>query len=429
MSQGRIHDIKPSRKINESSEVLIRRSAPAVAHQRPYRTRKIHNEGGGRGVWYVALVLIVALFFGLSIFFTGASVTLTPQTMDLSLNERFVAYKKAVSTELTFDFMVVQGRVERAATAATKSQVEDVARGTVRIYNNHSAENQPLVIDTRLVDEKGRVYKTLEKVTVPGQKNNAGALEPGFVDIEVYADIPGEEHNNEGDELVLKIAGFGEAKSPKYETIYAEAVTPFTGGFIGERFVLDETQELAIMSELESELSSKLLDQSFAQAPATSLLPEKLSVLIDKKVSQEVKDNGEIVFVLEGSLFNVLFNKSELERYIIQTSVAGAEQGEIYISNIEDIDISYLDEAAQTVNLEELETLGFQINDTLAIVWIVNEESLAFDLVGQKKKDFQSIITRYDAIESAELVVKPFWRGRFPEANEDIEILNTQKRQ
>jgi len=425
MSQGRIHDIKPSRRT--SPPKTAERQSAAVP-RRHVRNPRSSSSGGGKGVWYVALVLIVALFFGLSIFFTGATIKVTPQAMDISLNERFVAYKKAVSTELTFDFMVVDGSVERLASAAAKEEVEDVARGTVRIYNNHSAEDQSLVIDTRLADGDGKTYKTIKKVTVPGQQNIEGTIEPGFVDVEVYADKPGEDYNI-ADGLELKIAGFGEANSPKYETIYAKTMTPLEGGFIGERFVLDDEQEATVLAELKSELATKLLEQSSAQAPATSLLPEKLSVLINTKISQEVKDNGEIAFVLEGSMFNVLFNKSELERYIIDTSVAGAEQGEIYIANIENIAISYLDEAAQTVDLESLETLGFQINDTLSVVWIVNEEALAFDLVGQKKKDFQSIITRYDSIESAELILKPFWRGKLPEADEDIEIFNTQERQ
>lgn len=428
MSQGRIHDIKPSHRVKKESPVRARTSN--LPPRRPVRRpSKGSSSGSGKGVWYVAIILIVALFFGLSIFFTGATVKVTPQTMDLTLNERFVAHKKAVSTELTFDFMVVEGSVERVATSGTKEEVSEVARGTVRIYNDSGSSEQPLLIDTRLVDEEtGRIYKTVERVTVPGQQNIDGSTEPGFVDVDVYADKPGEDYN-EDVELELRLIGFKEADSPKYETIYAKTTSSLEGGFVGERYVLGDEQEEVIKSELQAELQTKLLEQSVAQAPEASILPEKLSKLINTNLTQDVKDSGEITFVLEGSMFNVLFNKLELEGFIIDTSVAGAEQGEIYIANIEDLNITYLDEQAQTVDLESLETLGFQIDDTLSIVWNVNEESLVFDLVGQKKKDFEKIITSYDSIESAELVVKPFWRGRFPEADEDIEVFNTQERQ
>lgn len=425
MSSSRIHDIKPSHSAHRPSYVSRTKETNVRPPVRPPRRVSRDTSRGGRGIWYVAILLIAALFFGLSIFFTGATITITPKTLNPTLNERFVAYKKPIAGELTFDFMVVDGQVSETLTSTTKENVQDNAGGTVRIFNNHSTESQLLVIDTRLVDENGRTYKTVERVTVPGQKTVNGVVEPGFVDVEIYADIAGPQGNQVESGMKLGIAGFKEANSPKYETIYAETTTPLSGGFSGERFVVDEEQKKATQEKLTNQLSAELKAQSSAQVPSTSFIPENLSVLMNERFNESVSETGEIMITLEASLFNVLFNQSELERYLIDTSVVGVTQGEIYIGNITNLNISYIDQSAQTVNLESLETLGFTIEDSLNIVWNVNQDILKFELVGQKKKDFQTIISSIAGIDSASVMVQPVWRGRLPDNNEDIEVINT----
>lgn len=424
MSSSRIHDIKPVHRAHRPSYVSQERASAVRPPVRPPR-RSNNSGGGGKGVWYVAIILIVALFFGLSIFFTGATVTITPKTLNPTLNDRFVAYKKPVSGELTFDFMVIDGEVSETITSTTKENVEDPARGTVRIFNDHSTSAQPLVIDTRLVDENGRVYKTIEKVTVPGQTQKDGELEPGFVDVDIYADTPGPEGNEEEVGIKLTIAGFQEANSPKYETIYAETVSPLSGGFSGERFVIEDSQKSTVLENLATKLMDDLRIKSQAQTPATSFIPQNLSVLIDQQSTENISENGEIILTLKGSIFNVLFNTVEFERYIIENAVVGTTQGEVYIANIKDLNVAYIDTGAQTVNLQALETLGFQIDDSLDVVWNVNQDSLLFELVGQKKKDFQTIISTIEGIDSASIMIQPVWRGRLPDNDEDIEIINT----
>lgn len=425
MSSSRIHDIKPSRPPHRPTYVSRNPQNVSRSPIRPPRRASHHSSHGGRGIWYVAILFIAALFFGLSIFFTGATVTVTPKTLNPTLNERFVAYKKPIAGELAFDFMVVEGEISETLTSTTKENVEDPARGTVRIFNNHSTANQLLVIDTRLVDESGRVYKTVERVTVPGQKTINGVVEPGYVDVEVYADIPGPDGNEFDSGLRLGIAGFKESNSPKYETIYAETLTSLEGGFSGERFVINEEQKQQTQDALLAQLRDDLVARSIAQVPSTSFIPSNLSVLIDTQWNESVSDTGEIVLTLNTSLFNVLFNASAFEQYLIENSVVGVEQGEIYIANIRDLNIAYIDENAQTVDINEVETLGFVIDDSLEIVWNINTELMTFELVGQKKKDFQTIISSIPGIESASVMVQPLWRGRLPDNNEDIEVINT----
>jgi len=421
MSLSKLHDIKkPSQMTSSRQPETLRR--PPVSSPRNYT--KSHSNSSGKGIWYIAFILIIGLFFGLSVFFTGAKVVVTPVIENTPLNERFIAHKKSVSQELTFDAMVVEGSVSQDAQSSEKAVVEEKAVGTVRIFNDHGSEAQPLRIDTRLVDEKGRIYKTKEAVTVPGQTISEGKTIPGSVDVEIYAEAPGEEYN-QSTETTLRLIGFKEAKSPKFDTIYAKTLGPIEGGFVGEKFVVSQEEKDVILSSLTEELTVSLIEKSKAQVREQTIFPEKLSVLIDTNLSEQVAEDGTIKLTLSGKLFNVLFNSVEFEKYILETSIVGVDQDTAYIANINELNISYVDPVSQTVNPEALENLAFQIDDVLEIISVVNKETLAFDLVGQKKKDFQSIIANHPGIQHVEYDINPFWRPSFPDSDEDIEIILT----
>lgn len=421
MSLSKLHDIKkPSQMTSSRQPEILRR--PPVSSPRNYT--KNHHTSSGKGIWYVAFVLILGLFFGLSVFFTGAKVVVTPVIENTPLNERFVAHKKSISQELTFDIMVVDGSASKDATSSQKSLVEERAVGTVRIFNDHSSEAQPLRIDTRLIDEKGRIYKTKEAVTIPGQTTVEGKTTPGSVDVEIYADAPGEEYN-QSTETTLRLVGFQEAKSPKFETIYGKTLGFIEGGFVGEKYVISEEEKSVMVASLTEELIASLIQKSKAQVPEQSILPEKLSALIDTNLSETVGENGTIKLTLSGKLFNVLFNSVEFEKYILETSIVGVDQETAYIANLNELNISYIDPVSQTVNPEALENLAFQIDDVLEIISVVNKETLTFDLVGQKKKNFQSIIANHPGIQHVEYDINPFWRPSFPDSDEDIQIILT----
>lgn len=426
MSLSKIHDIKPIRheKPLYKSEGF---SARPEVYRRPTtgssHYSNIHkSKNNGKGVWYITAILLVGLFFGLSVFFTSATITIIPVSKEIPLNERFVANKKSILEELTFDSMLVEGSVSEVVSSESKQIVQEKATGMVRIFNEHSSEPQSLLIDTRLVDDAGRIYKTVEKTTVPGMKTINGKSVAGFVDVGIYADLPGESHNKT-EITKLHIIGFKEAKSQKYETIYAETLGAIAGGFEGEKFVVEEGKKQEIISRLTQKLQSDLYEKSIAQIPDQTLFAQDLSILTNTAIQEKVLDTGEIEITLTGALFNILFNKIEFEKYILGSSIVGINREEAYIANLEDLKLSYIDPKAQTKNPDKLETLGFEINDVLQIISIINKESFVFDIVGQKRKDFQTVITKYPGIKEVSFDINPFWKSHFPEADEDIEII------
>jgi len=430
MSLSKLHDIKKpmthyGSEYRHSEPQKPLKRTPVTSPSRLGNSRhNNHPSGGGKGLWYLAFILILGLFFGLSVFFTGAEVVITPTIENTPLNERFIAYKKSVSKELTFETMIVDGSVSAPVSSGEKQMVEEQAVGRVVISNNNGPEAQPLRIDTRLVDDKGRIYKTKEAVSVPGQTTKDGKLVPGTVEVDIYAEKAGDTHN-QTETQILKLIGFQEAKSPKFDTITAQTLGSIEGGFIGERMVVPQEEKDRIVAELQEKLRADLFEKSRAQVPEKTVFPENLSTLMNTEIKESIQEDGTILITLSGSLFNVLFNAVEFENYILQTSIVGVDQETAYISNLRDLNISYVDPVSQTVNPESLENLAFQIDDVLEIISIVNTEALSFDLVGQKKKEFQNIIAKYPGVQYVEFDINPFWLNRFPDSNEDIKVTLT----
>ncbi len=429
MSLSKLHDIKKpmthyGNEYRHSEPQKPLKRTPVTSPSRLGNSRHNHPSGGGKGLWYLAFVLILGLFFGLSVFFTGAEVVITPTIENTPLNERFIAYKKSVSKELTFETMIVDGSVSVSASSGEKQMVEEQAVGRVVISNNHGPEAQPLRIDTRLVDDKGRIYKTKEAVSVPGQTTKDGKPAPGTVEVDIYAEKAGDTYN-QTEVQTLKLIGFQEAKSPKFDTITAQTLGSIEGGFVGERMVVPQEEKDRIVAELQEKLRGELFEKSRAQVPEKTVFPENLSTLMNTEIKESIQEDGTILITLSGSLFNVLFNAVEFENYILQTSIVGVDQETAYISNLRDLNISYVDPVSQTVNPESLENLAFQIDDVLEIISIVNTEALSFDLVGQKKKEFQNIIAKYPGVQYVEFDINPFWLNRFPDSNEDIKVTLT----
>ncbi len=397
--------------------------APRTPLYSNQRTRQpVSRNHRGRGVWYIAGFLLIALVFGFSLFFARASITVVPKSQELTINERISAFKKPVTEGLRFDSMIVSGEESVVLTSETKQVVEEPARGRVRIVNEHSGESQALRIDTRLVDQAGLIYKTKEKVTVPGMKTENGTKIPGTVEVEIYADASGPAGNKDVSDVRLGILGFKEAGSDKFETVYAQTITPLSGGFVGERYVIGEEQENQEIAKLTTQMYESLKAKARAQMPEQVTAPENLMTLFETSFSTTSTPEGSVVLTFSGSLFSVMFNTTELEHYFIENLMVDIAPGSVHIANIDSLVFSYVEPELQTVNPPLLENLLLDFQDTLQIEFVVNHEALVFDLVGKKRKEFNSVVMNHSGIASASLSLTPFWKSRLPERDEDISV-------
>jgi len=59
----------------------------------------------------------------------------------------------------------------------------------------------------------------------------------------------------------------------------------------------------------------------------------------------------------------------------------------------------------------------------LEIVWKVDGDKLAADMLGQPQKSFNDILSKYPNIDSAQLVLRPFWKTSLPSKLTEIKVI------
>jgi len=425
MSKNIIQDMKkvkyvkkeePVEKIIERADRPESRIFSRPKFSEPEFTEEGNNNRQKYSLWLVALVSIVFLFFAISFLFSGAKITINPKVVDISINNNFSAVKDSNNSDvLSFDLVAISGEENKIVEVSTQKDLSMKAEGTVVIYNNFSSLPQALNIDTRLEGSNGKIYKTKEKIKVPGMTSDGN---PGSIEVGIYASDPGEEYNSTP--LDFKIFGF--KGSSKYEKFYARSKGDIKGGISGSFYQIEDTEKLAVISELENSLKEKLLQKITDQIPDGFVL-FKDAIFLDVKNSNDnfTSKNSQVPVVMKGTLYGFLFNEQKLTKKIIETSLEGYDGSSVYLSNVHDLKFSILN--SENLSFKDIKNIDFNLNGTSKVVWNFDTEKLVGDLLSKKKKDFNQILSEYPNIESADLVIKPAWENSFPDKSEDIKVI------
>ncbi len=210
------------------------RSAPAKPVSQKETDHKPVSISGkkARRIFFVlgAVSLISLAGVALFLFLPKAEIYVTPykitQNVDIELAGNAGTSESDVKTLAVRILEKDKEIVLTVPTTGKSGGVNQKAHGTVIIYNNQSAESQPLVATTRLETADGKIFRLVSGVTVPGMTNKDGRKEAGVIEAEVTADQTGEEYNI--DATTFRIPGF--KGGPKYETFSAKSIKAMTGG-------------------------------------------------------------------------------------------------------------------------------------------------------------------------------------------------------
>ncbi|MBU6415323.1 hypothetical protein KGQ34_03765 [Patescibacteria group bacterium] len=186
--------------------------------------------------WGACGVLLVFVFLLLTFAFDRAAVAVTPA------EEHFLLKGVGIGVDTSLHSVDVLGkrlpglRIEVAKSAeksfptSGKKYLQSRAQGVITVTNNYSVTSQPLVRNTRFVEQGGKVFHLIRGAVIPGMSVKDGKLESSSIDIEVIADQPGDGYNIPP--ANFKIPGF--AGTPKYDKFLAVSRNSFGGGYVGE---------------------------------------------------------------------------------------------------------------------------------------------------------------------------------------------------
>ncbi len=173
-----------------------------------------------------AAIIVLVLAAGFSYFYLSqAIIDFWPETQTLNFETEVI-----VGEVIPGKVFEKEKTVTEIFSSSGKVQKENKAAGTVRVYNEYSTDDQPLVATTRFVSSEGKIFRILERVTIPGGHYEQGKFVPGEIDVAVVADEPSPEYNIEPS--TFSIPGF--AGTARYTKFYARSFQPMAGGFSEE---------------------------------------------------------------------------------------------------------------------------------------------------------------------------------------------------
>ncbi len=411
------HLLQDMVKVKTSQPISIKVVRDEKGEERIPDKIKKTNKSSKYRIYFVALISIVFLLFAFSFLFSGAKITITPKVQEIPLaNENLSAIKDSNTQDLSFDLVMIPGEENKTIQGGEVKDVAIAATGTVIIYNAYNSSPQNLDIDTRLEGSNGKIYKTNKKITVPGITNDG---KPGSVEVGIYGAGTGEGYNSAP--LDFKIFGF--KGTPKYSKFYGRSEGDITGGFTGKSPVVSSLDKTTAVSELKAKLETDLLNKITGQIPAGFILFKDaiFTSIADKDISFTPDKDNTMLADVKGTLYGFIFNEKKLTAKLAADLIDKYDGSEVYIQNIQDLTFSLANK--DTVSFADVTNINFSLSGTPKIVWKVDEAKFINDILGKKKTDFNQILAQYPSIDTAQLVIRPFWKSSFPDKSSAIQVI------
>ncbi|MCD6402304.1 hypothetical protein J7L36_00395 [bacterium] len=201
--------------------------------------------------------------------------------------------------------------------ATGKAIEEKKAEGIIRVYNAYSTSPQVLVATTRFVSADGKLFRSIERVTIPGGHYEGGKFVPGFLDIKVRADKPGEEYNIEP--TTFSIPGF--AGTPRYTYFYGKSFQPMTGGVKREVQVVTE-EDLSnarekLIEKATTECNLALQEEIPPEFTALESL-QKIEIIETSSSANAGEKVDSFTFKVKAHKKAIAFKKEDIQNFVKQ---------------------------------------------------------------------------------------------------------------
>jgi len=411
MAKRKILDILPPKSykqaVVEEKKIFERK----IAH-RPKRRSLLKR---GLVLFFLLALILLACYF----MFQRAELVVWPKTEDVILKEKLTV---AENESYNFSNKIISGtivaepkEVPQEFPATGKTSKETKAEGIIRVYNGYSTSPQDLIATTRFVSAEGKLFRSVERVTVPGGKYEKGKLEPGSIDVKVQADQPGVEFNIEPS--IFSIPGF--AGTSRYTAFYGKSFEAMKGGMKGE--VSQITQQ--DLDNAEKVLTEKLLNE--VEVSLEKKIPDGfifISDAVKKDLSKTTfsKNVGE-----EGNSFlatrkitikTLVINKTDLENFAKEVILASSGGNKKIYE--ESLSINYFPE---TINLEK-GRIVLNLDFSAKVYSEVNFKELGGKIAGKKLNEAEEILRSDPQLIKSDLKLWPPWPKKLPKDTDRIKI-------
>lgn len=374
-------------------------------------------------IWFIAGISIMALFFGVSILFSSATIIISPKTENITFSSEIYVTKlnsKDVS-ELPFEILSVKQEAGDTIEATEEKEISAKASGKIIIYNNYTSASQRLINNTRFESKNGKIYRISNSVVVPGIKKVDGKNVPGSIEATVYADEAGEGYNLNLSDLAgdFKIPGF--KGDPRYDSFYGLLKTNISGGFVGKQRIISDTLRKTTEDSIKAELKEELLKKLFAIKPENYLILKDGYSIDYSNLADTSVDTNKVKINIEGTLNGIIFNNQKFAKYISNDKIENYDGLPTEFNSLENFTATF--SGNDSINLWKNTTLEIKLSGDAQIKWLYNKDEIKKDFAGKSESDLRSLTSKYkDTVAGIRILFKPVWTRYIPDDLKKITI-------
>ncbi len=356
------------------------------------------------------LILAAAGFYLANNFLAKAEIKIVTKKTEWNYVDSVIANKNiakinTAQKQIPAEVFSIKKNFNLSFPASAKKSVEDKAGGKITVYNAYSSSPQVLVASTRFATSDGKIFRLVQKLTVPAAKIVEGKITPSGIEAIVIADKPGVNYNI-GPVSRFTIPGF--EGSAKYQGFYGVSSEPMTGGFIGERpYPTDDdikkakqTAESNFKDYTESSLSLQL-------PPEFKIIDGARQFIITKEqINNTVDEKGNFTIFLEGQSSAIGFKESDLKDFM--ENIGQSSLGETF--RIKSYDAEY---GAGRADFNKGQ-ISFAINFKSVFEEPIDIDSFTQKILGKSANELKSIISSFSNINKTTISFWPFWVKNVP---------------
>ncbi len=375
---------------------------------------------GGKKNLVLLIPILILIFLFCYFTLSKAEIEIWPDSELLTFETEFTVSKEVEQPD--FLNKVIPGQIFEAEKTLSEefpssgqTLKEERAEGIIRVYNSYSSSPQVLVASTRFVSAAGKLFRSIERITVPGGKYEGGEFVPGYLDTKVRADQPGPEYNI--GPSTFSIPGF--AGTDRYTKFYGKSFQAMTGGF---------SEEVSQVTTEDLEQAQKILEEKALQ-DCQAALKEKISpefILLEDALSSEILETFSLARAndeLEKFSFQV---KAGSQALVFKTEDAENLAKDFILSQIpesrklhqESLKIDY---SPQNIDLKAGK-ITLILKGEAKIYSDIDQINLKKGLSGKSLTEAKLFLENQPQITQVLVKFWPFWVKEVPEDAEKIEI-------
>lgn len=384
--------IPPSRRrhLNTDSEMTSTREIPPSMPNIPAsRSRR-------RFPWGTALIAlaVVAISGGALYAFSASKVTITPHTSVATIEDDFTASPN--TTDLPYAVVSVEKVATQSVPAESTENANDPAQGTITITNQQTVP-QALITNTRFATPDGLIFRIHAPISVP-----AG----GSVSAPVYADVPGDKYNV--GPTTFTVPGLQGGKS--YTLVTGKSDAAMTGGFSGTRPSVSQATHDKTAAALQTALESDIQTGLVAKVPAGYVLIPGASFTTYGPQPDTAGTSNTVAITIKGTATAVVLPEGPLAKTIAYKTAGTYAGQDVTLANVTKLTLKPVLPTPPTGT----EDFAFHLSGTTTIVWTVDAAKIAGAVAGKTRDSAQVILSGFPEVDTARLLLRPFWTSTFP---------------